>query len=54
MEKYGYTAGCPRRRAANRGEAAAGHEEACGKGIVEALEKVGDERLEHEKERLLE
>ncbi len=54
MGKFGYTVGCPGRRAANRGTTAVGHAEACRKRIVEELEKIGDERLEREKERLLE
>ncbi len=35
LGKFGYTAGCPGRRAANRGTTAVGHTEACRKRIVE-------------------
>ncbi len=54
LEKYGYTAGCPGCRAANRGTAAANHTEECRKRIGEELEKVGDERIDRETARLFE
>ena len=54
LEKYGYTVGCPGCRAANRGATAVGHTEACRTRIIDALEKVGDQRTEMEQERLLE
>ena len=54
MEQFGYTAGCPGCRAANRGTTAANHSEECRKRLAEELEKVGDERLVRETERLFE
>ena len=54
MEKFGYMAGCPGCRAANRGTTAANHSEECRKRLAEELEKVGDERLVREAERLFE
>ena len=53
-EKFGYTASCPGCRAANRGTTAANHSEECRKRLSEELEKVGDERLVRETERLFE
>ena len=54
LEKFGYTAGCPGCRAANRGTTAVNHSEECRKRLAEELEKVGDERLVRETERLFE
>ena len=54
MEKFGYTAGCPGCRASNRGTTAANHSEECRKRLAQDLEKVGDERLVRETERLFE
>ncbi len=36
-----------------RGTTAVGHTEECRNGVAEELEKIGDERLEHEEERPL-
>ncbi len=55
LVKFGYTADCSACRAANRGRTTTtGHTEEFGKRTAEELEKIGDERLEREKERLLE
>ena len=54
LEKFGYTAGCPGCRAVNRGATAANHSEECRSRVAEELEKVGDERLARETERLFE
>ncbi len=54
LEKFGYTAGRRGRRTANRGTTAVGRGEECRKRIAEKLDRIGDERLECEKERLLE
>ena len=54
LEKFGYTAGCPGCRAANRGTTAANHSEECRKRLAEELGEIGDERLVREKERLFE
>ena len=54
LEKFGYTAGCPGCRAANRGTTAANHSEERRKSLAEDWEKVGDERLVRETERLFE
>ena len=54
LEKFGYATGCPGRRAANRGTTPVGHAEERRKRIAEELEKIGDERLERERERLFE
>ncbi len=54
LEKFGYTAGCPGCRAANGGTTAANHSEEFRIRLAEALEKVGDERLARETERLFE
>ena len=48
FEKFGYTAGCPGCRAANRGTIATNHSEECKQRLAEELEKVGDERLVRE------
>ncbi len=48
----GHTAGNPGSSAANRGTTAVSHAEDCRARIVEEVEKVGDEGLEREKERL--
>ncbi len=52
LEAYGYTAGCPGCRAVNRGTAAQNHMEECRKRISDGLEKVGDDRINRETERL--
>ncbi len=54
FDKLGHSAGCPGRRAANRGTKAVEHTEECRKGTAEELEKIRDERLEHDMEILLE
>ena len=54
LEKFGYTAGCPGCRAVNRGTTAANHSEECRRRIAEKQEKVGDESLVRETERLFE
>jgi hypothetical protein len=54
LEKYGYTAGCPGYRAVNRGTTSANRSEECRKRLAEKLEKVGDERLVRETERMFE
>ena len=54
METFGHTPGCPGRRAANKGTTAANHSEQCRKRVAEELDKVGDERLARETERLFE
>ncbi len=54
METFGYTAGCPGCRAANRGTTASNHSEECRNRFAEELENVGDERLVREAERLFE
>ena len=54
LEQFGYTAGCPGCRAANRGTTAVNHAEECGKRLAEELEEVWDERLVRETERLFE
>jgi hypothetical protein len=54
LEKFGYTAGCPGCKAANRGTTAGNHAEECRKRLAEELEKIGDERLVRETERLFE
>ncbi len=45
LEKFGYTAGSPGCRAANRGTIAVNHSEGCRTRFAEEFEKVGDERL---------
>ena len=54
LEKFGHTIGCPGCRAVNRGTTAANHSEEHRKRIAEEVEKVGDERLVRETERLFE
>ena len=51
LQKFGYTAGCPGCRAANRGLTAMGHSEECRRRIQEELERVGDARIERENAR---
>ena len=51
LERFGYTAGCPGCRAANRGTTAVNHTEDCRRRIVTELEKIGDERIERERKR---
>jgi hypothetical protein len=53
-EKFGFTTGCPRRRAANRGSTAVGHSKECRKRITVELEEVGDEFIDREQERFSE
>jgi hypothetical protein len=48
LQKFGFTAGCPGCRAANRGLPATGHSEECRRRIQEELEKSGDSRIERE------
>ncbi len=54
LEMLGHTTGCPGWRAVNRGTTATNHSEEYRNRLTEELEKVGDERLERETERLFE
>ncbi len=54
LETLGYTTGRPGCRAVDRGTTATNHSEECRTKLTEEWEKVGDERLEPETERLFE